>query len=102
MMWCGRGVVMRIQEYIVSIQLPGCDSLKNKRQRLQGLHDRFGKLHNVAVCESDYQDIKGKSQWTFVIVGMEQKIVEQTWSAIEMFLREQIDGYIVGVQCRRM
>lgn len=93
---------MRIQEYIVSFQLPGCDSLKDKRQRLQGLRDRFGKLHNVAVGESDYQDVKSKAQWTFVILAQDQKGVEQTWAMIELFLREQIDGYIVGVQSRRI
>lgn len=95
-------IAMRVQEYIVNFQLPACRSLKEKRQRLQGLRDRFGKLSNVALGESDFQDVLEKAQWTFIIIGLEQRLIEQTWSIIETYLREEVDAYIVGIELQRL
>jgi uncharacterized protein YlxP (DUF503 family) len=39
----------------VNFYLGGCRSLKEKRQRLKGMRERFGRTFNVAVCESDYR-----------------------------------------------
>ncbi|MFK7916113.1 MAG: DUF503 family protein, partial [Pseudomonadales bacterium] len=36
----------------VRFVLHGCRSLKDKRKRLRGLRDRFGKQTGLAVCES--------------------------------------------------
>ena len=40
----------------INFHLGGCRSLKEKRQRLSGIRDRYGRPANVAVCESDFQD----------------------------------------------
>ncbi|MEE4283615.1 MAG: DUF503 family protein [Pseudomonadales bacterium] len=43
---------MNIACLTIVFHLHGCQSLKDKRQRLAGLRDRFGKQTQVAVCES--------------------------------------------------
>ena len=60
---------MQIGVLRVSFVLPGCRSLKEKRQRLGGLRERYGRQVNVAVCESNFQDIHDRAEWTFVAVG---------------------------------
>ena len=41
----------------LEFHIPGCKSLKEKRGRLAGMRDRFGRLTNVAVCESAFADV---------------------------------------------
>jgi hypothetical protein len=53
----------------LDFQLPGCQSLNEKRQRLGGLKDRFGKIPNLEVTGSAHHDNHQLSQWTFVAIG---------------------------------
>lgn len=43
---------MHIAILTITFSLIGCRSLKEKRQRMGGLHARFGNTPSVAVCES--------------------------------------------------
>ncbi|MDJ0838309.1 MAG: DUF503 family protein [Acidobacteriota bacterium] len=81
----------------VMIYLEGCYSLKEKRTRLSGLRDRFGKFKNLAVCEADYQDEYERSLWAFVAVG-QQTMVDKTLSNVEEQLDDVIDGMVVDVK----
>ena len=47
---------MHIAILTLTFALPGCSSLKEKRQRMGGLHARFGNTPSVAVCESGERD----------------------------------------------
>uniref|UniRef100_UPI0025BD1F44 DUF503 family protein n=1 Tax=Halomonas sp. TaxID=1486246 RepID=UPI0025BD1F44 len=55
---------MHIGILTLHISLPGCQSLKEKRQRMGGLHERFGRNPAVAVCESGEHDRLEASEWT--------------------------------------
>lgn len=88
---------MVIMVMVVDFHLVGCQSLKERRHRLSGLRDRFGKQSNVAVCESAYQDHHQQAQWTFVGVGSSHRLVEQTLAAIESALQERVDAVITGL-----
>lgn len=88
---------MKIEELTVKFQLPGCQSLKEKRGRLAGLRDRFGRQSNIAVGESGFQDEIQKAQWTFLVLGQDQRIVDQTLSAIEQYLNEGIDARVTEI-----
>lgn len=74
---------MQIGVLTLDFHLEGCRSLKEKRQRLKGLRDRFGRLSNVAVCESDYPDQWDRAQWSFVCVGPNKAVVQSTCATIE-------------------
>lgn len=43
---------MHIAILTLTFSLPSCGSLKEKRQRMGGLHARFGNTPSIAVCES--------------------------------------------------
>lgn len=81
----------------ITFVLPGCRSLKEKRQRLGGLRERYGRLVNVAVCESNYQDVHDRAEWTFVAVAQTGRLVEQTLGEIQQRISESVDAAISGV-----
>ena len=80
----------------VSFVLPGCRSLKEKRQRLGGLRERFGRQVNVAVCESNFQDIHDRAEWSFVATALTSRLVEQILSDIEQRIVETVDANVAG------
>ena len=47
---------MHIGVLALDFHLAGCRSLKEKRRRVGRLRDKFGRIANLAVCESAYQD----------------------------------------------
>ncbi|SDJ59006.1 DUF503 domain-containing protein [Billgrantia gudaonensis] len=85
---------MHIAILTVSISLPGCRSLKEKRQRMGGIHERFGRNPAVAVCESGERDRLDASEWTFVVVAQESQKVESLCNEIEERLLRSVDGRV--------
>ena len=74
---------MNIAILTLHISLPGCASLKEKRQRMGGLHERYGRNPAVAVCESGSRDRLEMSEWSFVVVGIDGQQVESLCSEID-------------------
>lgn len=89
---------MHIGILTVTFSLPGCSSLKEKRQRVGGLHQRFGKNPAVAVCESGKRDQHDASEWTFVIAMTTKREIESLCSQIEDKLQSIIDGRIMTIE----
>lgn len=89
---------MHIAILTMTFQLPGCQSLKEKRGRLRKLKERFGRLSYLAVSESAYHDAWDRSQWVFVAIGREKGQIDRAFSSIETFANEQLDVIIVDVQ----
>lgn len=86
---------MHIGILTVSISLPGCRSLKEKRQRMGGLHERFGRNPAVAVCESGEFDRLEASEWTFVVAATTLARVESLCSEIEDKIQRGVDGRVM-------
>lgn len=93
---------MYISILTLSLSLPGCRSLKEKRQRMGGLHERFGRNPAVAVCESGDHDRLDASEWTFVVAAMSAQKVESLCSEIEDRLQRSVDGRVVEVSRERL
>ncbi len=89
---------MHIAILTLMFSLPGCSSLKEKRQRMGGLHARFGSNPSVAVCESGERDRHDASEWTFVIVGLSKREVESQCSQIEEKIERTVDGRMMTVE----
>ena len=89
---------MSIGSIAVEFLLDDCRSLKEKRQRLNGLRDRFGRAPNVAVFESAHQDLLQRAQWTFVAGAASPVIVEQLLSGIERDLQNTVDAQLLDVR----
>ncbi len=86
---------MHIGILTLRISLPGCRSLKEKRQRMGGLHERFGRHPAVAVCESGDHDRLEASEWTFVVAATSAQKVEALCSEIEDKLQRTVDGRVL-------
>ncbi len=87
---------MRVEVLRIGFMLPGCRSLKEKRQRLGGLRERYGRQVNVAVCETGFHDDHDRAEWTFVAVGT-TRLVEQTLADIEQRILESVDATVSGI-----
>ena len=89
---------MHIAILTVTFSLPGCASLKEKRQRVGGLHQRFGKNPAVAVCESGERNRHDASEWTFVVAMTSKREVESLCSQIEDKLQSVVDARIMAIE----
>ena len=88
---------MHIAILTLTFALPGCSSLKEKRQRMGGLHARFGNTPSVAVCESGERDRNDANEWTFVIVGLSKREMESQCSQIEEKIERKVDARVMNV-----
>ena len=88
---------MQVGVLRIAFVLPGCRSLKEKRQRLGGLRERYGRQVNVAVCETGFQDDHDRAEWAFVAVGMTARLVQQTLTDIEQRILESVDATVSGI-----
>ena len=82
----------------LSFTLPGCGSLKEKRQRMGGLHERFGRNPAVAVHESGEHDRHDASEWSFVVVGASKRDVESLCAQVEEKVQNTVDARLMGAQ----
>ena len=89
---------MHIAILTLTFALPGCSSLKEKRQRMGGLHARFGNTPSVAVCESGERDRHDASEWTFVIVGLSKSEVESQCSQIEEKIERTVEARVMSIE----
>lgn len=88
---------MHIGILTITFSLPGCGSLKEKRQRIGGMHERFGRSPSVAVCESGDRDKHDASEWSFVVVAPTRREIESQCSQIEDKIQRTVDGRMMNV-----
>ena len=93
---------MNVSLLTVDFHLGGCRSLKEKRKRLSGIRDRFGKQTGVAVCESDYQDSHQRAQWSFVATASSPEVVGKALADIVSGLELNVDAVLTDVQQERL
>ena len=82
----------------IEFYLPGCNSLKEKRTRLRGIKDKFGKNSNLALVESAFQNHHSRAIWSFVSIGQTKSIVDSVLNSVEIWVDSSIDAYIVHVE----
>lgn len=85
---------MHIAVLTLRFHLEGCRSLKDKRQRLAKLRDRFGRLTQVAVCESDWADRHDRAEWSFVVAAARRDAVDASCRQIESYAAEELDAVL--------
>ncbi|NHI00813.1 DUF503 domain-containing protein [Oceanimonas sp. MB9] len=88
---------MHIGLLSTTFSLPGCGSLKEKRQRMGGMHERFGRNPSVAVCESGEHNSHDVSEWSFVVVAASRREVESLCSRIEDKIQCTVEARIISV-----
>lgn len=88
---------MHIGILTIIFSLPGCSSLKEKRQRIGGMHERFGRTPSVAVCESGAHNQHDTSEWSFVVVANSKREVESQCGQIEDKIQRTVEGRVTEV-----
>lgn len=85
---------MPIASLTLDIHLPACHSLKEKRSRLRGLRDKFGREPGIAMSETDFHDVHDHAQWCVVAIAADSSLVQSRLRKIEDYIRGNLDGYI--------
>ena len=67
---------------IITLSIPGNNSLKGKRAFLKSILARVRKKFNVAGAEVDLNDIHRSSVLAFSTVSSEKKIIENTFEKL--------------------
>lgn len=93
---------MHIVVLTMSFSLPGCRSLKEKRQRMGGIHERYGRQPAVAVCESGDRERIDASEWSFVVTGISAQDVESLCSEIEDRIQRTVEARVMDVTRQRL
>jgi len=93
---------MHIAILTMTFSLPGCTSLKEKRQRMGGMHERYGRNPAVAVCESGAWDSLDSSEWSMVVVGNSVQEVDSLCSEIEDRIQRTVEARITDVVRERL
>ena len=88
---------MHIGLLALDFYLAGCSSLKEKRRRLARLRGKFGRVANLAVCESYYQDSHKRARWSVVAVAADARVVEQSLAEVERWVALSVDATLVDV-----
>ncbi|GAB1261878.1 hypothetical protein NBRC116495_25850 [Aurantivibrio plasticivorans] len=82
----------------MNFKLTGCYSLKEKRSRLRGLKDKFGKNPNLALSESKFHDDHQQAQWQAAVLceskATGQKLFEQIRQFVHTVDAVLIDSYV--------
>lgn len=93
---------MQIVLLTLVFALPGCRSLKEKRQRMGGIHERYGRNPAVAVCESGARERTDASEWSFVVVGNSAPELEALCSEITDRIERTVEARITDMHRERL
>ncbi len=88
---------MNVALLSISFHLSGCTSLKEKRSRLRGMKDRFGRQPNMAVCEAAHADSLTRSEWWFVATSSDRQVVERMLTSVERDVQDHVDAEVVHI-----
>ncbi len=80
----------------LKFQLHGCDSLKDKRQRLRGLKDKFGRTGNLAICESGALDSKREAEFSACCIANDKSTINGILDAVVLHCSTSIDAELVA------
>ncbi len=89
---------MKILLMTVNLHLEGCQSLKEKRQRLAGTRKKLGRESFVAIRESGFQDQLQKAEWSIVLLAEHAAQASQAVAYVERLLSEELDARITEIR----
>jgi uncharacterized protein len=84
------------------LQLPACDSLKDKRSVLKSVKDRLHNQFNVSVAETAHQDAHRRAEIAACVVSGQQAHANSVLNALDRFLEGEPRVRIVDSYTRYM
>jgi uncharacterized protein YlxP (DUF503 family) len=79
---------MAVGLLVVDCRIENGFSLKDKRRVLLSLTQRLRKNFNIAVAETNYQDLWQRSELSIVLVNSNHKDLERTYEKIMEFIKK--------------
>lgn len=70
----------------LSITLPGCSSLKDKRSRISPMIHRIHDRFNVSISEVDHQDVLNDTCISCAIVSNDRNLIENSLREVVKYL----------------
>jgi uncharacterized protein YlxP (DUF503 family) len=77
---------MAVGILILSIKLPGCQSLKEKRSRISPMLHRIHEHFNVSISETDHQNAWQTAGITCAIVSNDRVLIEKSLHEVARFV----------------
>ena len=65
------------------LHIPGCASLKDKRQVVKGLKDRLHARFNVSAAETAHQDLLQRAEMAVCVVSNDRRHAQSVLSAAD-------------------
>ncbi|HYH81929.1 MAG TPA: DUF503 domain-containing protein [Longimicrobium sp.] len=78
------------------LMLPGCDSLKDKRQVVLGLKDRLHARFNVSAAETALHDVHDRAEITVSVVSNDRKHAQSVLQSADKLVEDEGRARIVG------
>lgn len=80
------------------MQLPGCQSLKEKRSVLKSLKDRLHNQFNVSAAETAHQDVHQRAEIAACVVSGDRAHANSVLSSLDRFVEMEsrvriVDSY---------
>ena len=72
----------------ITIQLPGCQSLKEKRSRLKPLIARLHRQFNLSVAEMDAQDRWSEAVLACALVNSDHKLIQRSLQIVPTWIEQ--------------
>lgn len=82
----------------VTLFLPDAHSLKEKRRVVKGLRDRLHARFNVAVAETDFNDLWQKAELGVAAIGNETPHVHSMLDTVLKFVRGCPEVAVIDVE----
>ncbi len=77
------------------LSLPGCGSLKEKRQVVRSLKDRLRNRFNISVAETDHQDVWTRAELSVALVATDGRFAESVLDKVDHFVEEEARAVIL-------
>lgn len=80
------------------LEIPGCQSLKEKRRVVKSLKDRLHDRFNVSVSETGHQEVWQRAELTAAVVATQRRHADSVLEHADAFVRSEprariIDSY---------
>ena len=82
----------------VELQLPGAQSLKDKRRLLKGLKEKVKHRFNVSVAEVDHEDLWQRATLAVACVANDARHANEVVSKAVNFIESLSDGEVIDVR----
>jgi uncharacterized protein YlxP (DUF503 family) len=77
------------------LHLPGCASLKEKRQVVKSLKDRLHRQFNLSVAETGHQDVLQRAELAACVVSGERRHADSVLGAADQLVEDEARARII-------